>query len=133
MKSKSTKLSVFILNNNIDGELNWTVTPSNYELFTSEDKSRYIYTFDHDLSSRSKVEVKLLSKNGVESHIKIEKVMIDDCELKNFEKWTILLDADNKRINNTYGWMGFSSTYILNIHYSPISQNYISYFLSKCE
>lgn len=87
-----------------------------------------LYEFDLDITRQNIIKVKYISKQD-NSHLVIKKVAFNEVELHNLDMFSIY-HTDNK-IKKTYGWMDELGVYQIKIHGNPITQNLMTYLLSK--
>jgi len=121
------KFSLCIQNNNIDGEITYAINGA--ELNNSHQK---IFSHEglHDPKGITNIEIKLLSNKGIQSHLLVKDVKVGDTYLNNMQNWSSYVLADGKIMPYTNGWLSFPGTFRLKLKYSPLVQNYVSYFYS---
>lgn len=121
---------LFIQYRNIDGEVKFAVDGADFSHCTN---GTFVYKGIHCLKKRTNIKVRLISNEGTQSHIQIERLSINNIDLTNMQNWSVYVDSQSTYVTTrNFGYMNQPGTYFLNIKQSPIAQNYINYFLSRC-
>lgn len=95
--------------------------------------NNYIFVGEHDTASNTTVVVNFVSKHAPEAYIQIEKVVVGGVTINNFENWTRYITDDLSNIVNSHGCMSLPGKYFLKFRQSPLTHNYLTYFLNTCK
>ena len=127
--NNAQRLSLFIEPHEIDGAVEFEVLPgcAGQEIVDGI----HVFHFVHDLSRRTTIKVRLLTKHGPQSHIVIKKITLNGVSLDHIDTWSTYVTHDRGLVPGTYGYMSFPGEYTLNIRQNALVQNYITYFLSS--
>lgn len=128
--NKKLKFSLYLRPNEIDGCLDYEVIGAKLD---REVDGVMIYTGFHDTSKTTKLVVRLRENNGHDSHLLIEKLIVNDIELKNIENWSCYIcGSTGKKLALTHGWVSQKGDYILKIRQNPLVFNYLNWFYDTC-
>jgi len=120
------KYLLYVKNNNIDGEIKFSVDGAQLDTDTGH------YVGKHDPNRITTIKINLDCLNTKQSYLQIEKLVVGDVILNNMDKWSTYILEDGSISEYTNGWLAKSGTFYIKIKYSPLVQNYMSYFLNTC-
>ena len=123
------KLYLSVQVNNVNDDIQWNVETFYTSVFHDEEKNTYVFEFDNDYKKCTEIKINLLNKKNENSHILIKEVKIGEKVLSSINNWSIIKDNYGNIFKDTHGWFGVIGSCRLKIKYSPVTQNYINYFL----
>ena len=132
MTKKLINFSLYIRSNEIDGAVDFTVSPS---VAPQEVKDNlYIYTWEYDPTKLFEVSVIMNSRgDGSQSHILIERVTAGSFDITTdcltygiYKRFDI-----NTVERGTYGYMSWPGEYRLKVRTNPMSHKWLMNFFKK--
>ena len=132
MKTNLIKFSLYIRSNEIDGAVDFTVSP----LITPQEvkDNLYIYTWEYDPRKLFQVSVIMNSRgDGSQSHVLIERVTAGTLDITtDILQYGIYKRHDtNEIVKNTYGYMSWPGEYCLKVRTNPMSHKWLMNFFKK--
>lgn len=127
---KNCKIQLFFEKNEINGVIDFEmITPGN--MYGND--NTYIFETDLEVGTNTYLQIKIKSRQGYQSHIRITKIICNGVELKNWNCCCSYILADGKAVPPTYGYIDRPGTYTFKIRQNAIVHNYISYFYELCK
>jgi hypothetical protein len=127
MNNQTKKFSFLIELSNTDER--YEITLNNKIIEVTYQNQNY-YEFDLDITKRNTIKV-IFEKLNSDSYLQIKNVAFNNTELYNLDMFSLYHAKD--KVKKTYGWMDESGTYTINVHGNPLTQNLLTYLLSKKE
>jgi hypothetical protein len=132
MTKKLIKFLLYIQSNEIDGAIDFAVTPP--PTFLEIKDNLYIYQWEYDPQKIFEVTVYMNDcKGGHRSHLLIKKVTAGTLDLTtDILTYGIYKRYDtNEVVKNTYGYMSWPGEYCLKVKTNPMSHRWLMNFFKK--
>lgn len=131
MLNKKLNFFLYLQLNRIDVDFQYQVIGA--ELIEQQE-SHVVYKGIHNTDSVTEIVVRLDKPEGTQSYLRIDRLVLNDVELKNIENWSsYVCGITGKKLPLTHGWMSQPGDYRLKIRQNPLVHNYVNYFLSICQ
>jgi hypothetical protein len=124
MKNSRLKKCFIYASRNGTADLTFNQPPIAYK--TSD--SGFIVEFEVDVTRTNVLKI-IINNLTDNSHIKIDKILLDGVELNFLNNFTWLV-TQHKQIQRQYGWINQNGEFVIKLRQNPISQNYLNYILS---
>lgn len=125
--TKKLKLSLYLQPVEVDGQVTYEVNPGS-EFF--QDNEHHVHVWQHDPLSIFRLKVNFQDRqNGVQSHLKISQIMLEDIDITDTLQFCGYRRHDtNELLPGTYGYMSHPGVYSIPVRYAPLLHRYVMNF-----